>query len=336
MVRERSIMALTSALAGIHVVEVATYIPGPACTNILLGLGARVTKVSRPGGDPLRQMTPLNVAYDLLNAGKEERELDLKVPAGAAELRALAASADVLVDGLRPGALTRLGLGAAELRAANPCLIYCALSAYGLGNPNEGMAGHDLNLVAMAGLLSTTTVGGDLALPTTQLADLVSGLAAAAGILAALHDRARTGVGCTLDAPMLGAARWLMTPWYAAASAGLADGSLAGEAAYYRAYRTADGRHLAVAPIEPHFWTRFCAALGRPDLNVRQLDADQEALAREIGAVIAGRTLAEWRGVFADLDVCVSPALSVAEAAAEGPADLRLPVREVSAPILQR
>lgn len=321
-------MALNAALAGMHVVEVATYLPGPACTNILLGLGARVTKVTRPGGDPLRVMPPLSAAYGLLNAGKEERELDLKTPAGVAELRAIAASADVLVDGLRPGALTRLGLGAAELRTANPGLIYCALSAYGLGTPAEGMAGHDLNMVALAGLLATTTVAGQPALPGTQLADLVSGLAAAAGIMAALHERARTGAGCTLDASMLAAARWLMAPWYAAERAGTADGTLSGSAAYYRAYRTADGRHLALGAIEPHFWARFCAALGRPDLVARQDETDQEAIAREVATIVAGRTLADWRVALAGLDACVSPALTLAEAGAEGEPDARLPVRE--------
>lgn len=322
-------MALATSLADIHVIEVATYLPGPACTQILRELGARVTKVSRPGGDPLRSLRPLDAAYGLLNAGKEERELDLKSEAGAAELRALAASADVLVDGLRPGALARLGLGADALRAANPRLIYCSLSAFGLAGPDSARAGHDLNMVALSGLLAATAVGGEPALPGTQLADLVSGLAAAAGILAALHDRARTGVGCVLDAPMLGAARWLMAPWYAAERAAPGARLLSGEMAYYRAYRTADGRHLAVAALEPHFWARFCEAIGRPDLVARQFDADQASLAAEVAPAVAERTLAEWRALLAELDACVSPALTVAEAAAEGPPPaIGLPVRE--------
>lgn len=322
-------MALAISLAGVHVIEVATYLPGPACTQILRGLGARVTKVARPGGDPLRALPPLDAAYGLLNEGKEERELDLKSETGAAELRALAASADVLVDGLRPGALERLGLGAGALRAANPRLVYCALSAFGLGGPASARAGHDLNMVALAGLLAATTVGDEPALPGTQLADLVSGLAAVAGILAALHDRARTGLGCALDAPMLGAARWLMAPWYAAELAAPGARLLSGEVAYYRAYRTADGRHLAVAALEPHFWARFCAALGRPDLAARQFDADQEALAAAVAPAVARRTLAQWRPLLAELDACVTPVLSVAEAVAEGPPPaIGLPVRE--------
>jgi alpha-methylacyl-CoA racemase len=322
-------MGLEPALAGMHVIEVATYLPGPACTQLLAGMGARVTKVARPGGDPLRGLAPLNAAYGLFNDGKAERELDLKTPAGAAALRELAAGADVLVDGLRPGSLERLGLGAAALRAANPRLIYCALSGYGVDGPASGMAGHDLNFVARSGLLAATTARGEPAMPGTQLADLVSGLAAATAILAALSDRARTGVGCTLDAPMLDATRWLMAPWYAVERARAGSRLLSGEAAYYRVYRTADGRHLAVATLEPHFWERFCAAIGRPDLIPRQYELDQEALAAEVAVALQGRTLAAWRAIFDDLDACVSPCLTVAEAAAEGPAGGRLPVRAV-------
>ncbi len=330
-------MALETALAGIHIVEVATYLPGPACTQLLAGMGARVTKVTRPGGDPLRGLAPLNAAYELYNGGKTERELDLKTPAGAAALRALAADADVLLDGLRPGALERLGLGPTALRAANRRLIYCALSAYGMDGPASGKAGHDLNFVALSGLLAATTARGEPAMPGTQLADMVSALTAASAILAALHARAQSGEGCALDAPMAGAAGWLMQPWYAVERAARAAGQgprpssrlLGGEAAYYRSYRTADGRHLAVAALEPHFWERFCAAIGRPDLASRQYDPDQEALSCEVGALIGARTLAAWRAVFDDLDACVTPALTVAEAAEDAPEHGRLPVAEL-------
>lgn len=320
-------MPLTQALSGVHVLEVATYIPGPVCTQILAGLGARVTKVSRPGGDPLRELPPLDVTYDLFNAGKTELELDLKAPAGAETLRELAAGADVLVDGLRPGALERMGLGLPALRAANPRLIYCALSAFGTDGPESVKAGHDLNIVALSGLLATTSVGGEPALLGTQVADLVSGLMAATSILAALNERARSGAGCALDAPMLAAARWLMAPWYEVERLRPGARLLTGERAYYRTYRTADGRHLAVAALEPHFWARFCAAIGRLDLGPRQNDADQEALAREVEAVVAQRTLAEWRAVVDELDVCISPALTVAEAAGDGVVSIGLPVR---------
>jgi crotonobetainyl-CoA:carnitine CoA-transferase CaiB-like acyl-CoA transferase len=282
----------------------------------------------------LRQLAPLSAAYEPYNRGKAELELDLKTPAGAAALRELALGADVLVDGLRPGALERMGLGPVALRASNPRLIYCALSAYGIDGPAGDKAGHDLNLVALSGLLAATTVGGEPAMPGTQLADLVSALSAAAAILAALNQRAASGAGCVLDAPMEAAAGWLMQPWYAVERAAQAAGQagrrpsrlLVGEAAYYRSYRTADGRYLAVAALEAHFWARFCAGLGRPELAARQHDLDQEALAREVAACIRARTLAAWRAIFDDVDACVTPVLSVAEAAERAPKHAGLPV----------
>lgn len=319
-------MPIETALDGIKVIEVATYIPGPVCTQILAGLGARVTKVSRPGGDPLRELAPLDAAYELFNAGKTELELDLRTPEGAAALHELALGADVLLDGLRPGALERMGLGPTALRAANARLVYCALSGYGLMGEASGRAGHDLDFVALSGLLATTAVDGEPALPGTALADLTSGLVAATAILAALHERARSGRGCLLDAPMLGATRWLMAPWYAIEHARPGARLLTGERAYYRVYRTADGRHLAVATLEAHFWARLCGALGRPDLVARQHDADQAALAAELAAELAGRTLTEWRGLLDGLDACVSPVLSVAEATELGAVSIRLPV----------
>lgn len=326
---------IPGALAGLHVIEVATYIPGPLCTQILLGLGARVTKVERPGGDPLRAMPPLDAAgqsplFAALNAGKQLVELDLKSAAGAAELRALAATADVLLDGLRPGALERLGLGPQGLGELNQRLIYCAISGFGLAD-EAGRAGHDLNFMALSGYLAMSGVGGSAAMPGAQLADMVSGLTAATAILAALQARARDGRGRLIDAPMHEAARWLMSPWLAAARAGLEVAPepghiLSGARACYRVYRAADGGELAVAALEPHFWARFCATVGRPDLTARQDDADQAGLIAEVAGVIAAEPLAVWAERFASVDACVTPVLSVAAAAAAGDTPATLPV----------
>lgn len=324
-------MMLAEALAGIHVIEVAAYLPGPVCTGVLAALGAQVTKISRPGGDPLRALPYLAPAYPMVNAGKTELELDLRSAEGADRLRELAAVADVLVDGLRPGALERLGLGADALRSLNPRLIYCGLSGFGATSDEAGRAGHDLNFLALSGLLAATTANGQPAIPGTQLADLVGGLSAATAILGALHARAVSGTGCTLDAPLLGAARWLMAPWHAVARAGSAAGpeptaALSGAQACYRLYRTADDRYLAVGALEAHFWARFCAAIGRPELGPRQHDADQPALIAEVQAEIARRSMAEWAAVFAEVDACVTPVLSVEEAAQDWTPAVGLPV----------
>lgn len=311
-------------LAGVHVVEVAAYLPGPVCAAVLGSLGARVTKVSRPGGDPLLGLPFLAPAYGAINAGKAELELDLKSAAGAGALRDLAAGADVLIDGLRPGSMGRLGLGADELLARNPRLIYCALSGFGATGPEAGVAGHDLNFVALAGGLGAE--GSAPAMITPQLADMTGGLAAATAILAALRARDAGGCGCVIDVPLLGAARWLLSPWHAAALAGgPGPGALAGGQACYRLYATADGRHLAVAALEPHFWARLCAAIERPALAPRQHDADQAPVIAAVAAAIATRTLEEWAAVFAAVDACVTPVLTAAEAARRWAPGLGLP-----------
>jgi crotonobetainyl-CoA:carnitine CoA-transferase CaiB-like acyl-CoA transferase len=327
---------IKQALAGIHVVEVAMYIPGPTCTQILAGMGARVTKVERPGGDPMRLMEPLsedglNPQFVAMNQGKQSVTLDLKSAGGAAALRELARGADVLVDGFRPGVLDRLGVGAAALREENLRLIYCAISGFGAAPGDSGMAGHDLNFVARSGFLAMTMAGGEPAMPGAQLADMTSGLVGATAILAALQARERSGAGAFLDVPMDAAMRWLMSPWHAVSQAGIAVGaeaghSLSGNTACYRIYRAADGRHLAVAALERHFWDRFCATINRPDLASRHEDADQAALIAEVTTEIARRPLSEWGAIFADVDACVTPVLTVAEAA-HGPAGVDLPVR---------
>ncbi|NTV64356.1 MAG: CoA transferase, partial [Oscillochloris sp.] len=232
-----------------------------------------------------------------------------------------------------PGVLERLEVGAATLRELNPRLIYCAISAFGAAPGDSPLAGHDLNFVARSGFLAMTTVGDEPAMPGAQLADLTSGLMAATAILGALQAREHSGTGCFLDVPMDGAMRWLMEPWYAVAQAGEAVDKqvghiLVGNLACYRLYRTADGRHLAVAALEPHFWDRFCVAIGKPELVRRHSDADQAALKAEVAEVIAQRPLATWAAIFSQVDACVTPVWTVAEAAAAEPARVELRVKD--------
>jgi crotonobetainyl-CoA:carnitine CoA-transferase CaiB-like acyl-CoA transferase len=187
--------------------------------------------------------------------------------------------------------------------------------------------------MALSGFLAMTTAAGEPAVPGAQLADMASGLIAVTAILAALQARERIGAGAFLDVPMDAAARWLMAPWHAVSQAGLevsiaAGHPLSGSLACYRIYPAADGRHLAVAALERHFWERFCDAIGRPELGPRHGDADQAPLIAEVAEVIAARPLAAWQATFAAVDACVTPVLTVTEAAAAHPARVELPVRE--------
>lgn len=320
-------MQPAQTLSGIQVIEVAAYIPGPVCTQILADLGATVIKVERPnGGDPLRQMEPRapdgsNPMFLAFNRGKQSVTLDLKSAEGKARLTELAAEADVLVDGFRPGVLERLGVGSTQLCARNPRLIYCGLSGYGANSPQRDVAGHDLNYVALSGFLAHTTVGGAPAIPGTPIADMISGLTAATAILAALHERNRTGKGGALDLAMSDAVLWLMQPWLAVQQSGLpvtSDGGnqLTGGLACYNLYPTADERYLVVAALEPHFWANFCKTIERPDLEAIQYDPDAQAMLRQaVGAIIAAEPLDVWVARFNGVDACVTPALTIEEAA---------------------
>ena len=289
-------------LAGLLVVDLTRYLPGPFASRELLRLGARVVRLEAPDGDPLRAIAP--VWDSALNAGKESVVWDLK--ADRAFGLELCSRADVVLEGFRPGVAQRLGL--ADLPDS---IVYCALTGFG---PDSGRAGHDLNYMGWAGALWDTAP----AVPPVQVADLASGaLAAVAEILAALLERERTGRGRRLEISMTHGAHRFVAHRLAGEPL---PRMLTGGAACYRVYATADGRHLTVAPLEERFWRRLCELVGRDDLVARQWDADQEAVAAELAAVFAKRPLADWLERFDGEDVCVGPVATLEEgAAAFGP-----------------
>jgi crotonobetainyl-CoA:carnitine CoA-transferase CaiB-like acyl-CoA transferase len=221
--------------------------------------------------------------------------------------------------------MDRLGVGYETLRAANPRLIYCAITGYGQTGPHRDRAGHDLNFMALAGILSHT--GRQASGPPglgVQVADVGGGaFGAITGILAAVIQRQLTGEGQMVDVSMfdlalawngLAAAEYLASGENPAYESGLLNGGT-----LYDTYRTADGRYLAVGSLEDKFWRGFCRAIDRLDLADRGIfgpAAGQPGLKDEIAATIAQRTLAEWMAVFGPLDVCVEPVLTVAEALA--------------------
>lgn len=291
-------------LRGMLVVDFSRYLPGAFASRELLELGARVVSVEPPGGEPMRATAP---AWDAaLRSGKESIEVDLKAdPAPALEL---AREADVVLESFRPGVAARLGIGPDDVPEK---AVYCSITGFGVGNRHEQRVGHDLNYLGWAGVLSDTAP----AWPPTQIADLAAGgLGAVAKILAALLERERTGKGARLVVSLTHGAHRLVSHRLAEE----ADRRiLTGGAACYRIYETADGRHLTVAALEPVFFRRLVELLGRPELAERQFDADQEALATELAAVLATRPLAAWLELFDAEEVCVGPVATVAEAAAD-------------------
>lgn len=311
------------ALAGLRVVDLTRYIPGPYCTQLLAALGADVIKVEEPPfGDATRAVPPAlegeSVTFALLNRGKRSIVVDLRRDEGAGVVRRLADEADVFVEGFRPGTLARRGLGAEELRARNPRLVYCSLSGWGSQGPLAARAGHDIGYAARSGLLDANRdAAGEPRVPAFQAADMAGALTAAIGILAALHERARSGVGQVVETSLLGAALGLMTVPLGrarAAGEGRAD-ELAGAQPCYGVYRCRDGRHVAVGALEPKFWEALVEGLGLPELRGLQWDEPRRAAVRaRLEQAFLQRDRDQWLACFEGTDACVEPVLDAREA----------------------
>jgi alpha-methylacyl-CoA racemase len=284
-------------LRGLLVVDFTRYLPGPFASRELLRLGARVVRVEAPEGDPLRSVAP---GWDAaLNAGKESVVWDRKRDPGLGP--ALAARADVVLEGFRPGVAERLGIGASALPES---VVYCSITGFGA---EDARAGHDLNYLGWAGLLADTAP----ALPPVQIADLGGGsLFAVIEILAALLERQSSGRGAHLIVSMTHNAHRLA----AHRLRGEPERTLTGGLACYRMYETADGRFLTVTAVEAKFWQRLCELIGRPELVERHYEQNQEALAAELAAVFRSRPLGKWLDLFEGEDVMAGPVATLAEA----------------------
>jgi alpha-methylacyl-CoA racemase len=319
-------------LDGIRVLDLSRLLPGGYCSLLLADYGADVLKVEDTGlGDYIRWSPP---AYDgvepsaasalflSLNRGKRSIRVNLKVREGQDVLLRLVREHDVLLESFRPGVLDRLGVGYERLRQENPRLVYCAITGYGQEGPDRNRPGHDMNYLARGGLLGLSGLPGGPPIPAAgQIADIGGGgLMAAFGILAALHERERSGEGQLVDVSMTrGAQSWLAM----VAARHFADGAvprrgeleLAGGLPCYRPYACSDG-WVTLGALEPKFWQALCAGLGRDDLLERQMDP---TVATELEAVFAGRTRAEWTAFDDEHGCCLEPVLDLDEALARSP-----------------
>jgi crotonobetainyl-CoA:carnitine CoA-transferase CaiB-like acyl-CoA transferase len=311
-------------LAGIRVLDLSQYLPGPYGAQILADLGAEVVKVEPPAGDPMRQVPPLDgdgvsASYKLVNAGKTVVRLDLKDGAGKAAFVNLVDRADALIESFRPGALARLGLDAEALRARNPRLVHCALSGYGQSGPDALKAGHDINYMAMAGGLAGSGIAARPIGAHPPIADFASGMQAALTVLAGLLGRERSGRGAAIDTSISETVlAWQSLALTAArrpgGEAARGAGRLSGGAACYQIYETADRRFITLGALETKFWANFCRALAREDWIARQWEAmPQTRLIAEVAAVIAARPLATWEALLAGVDCCYQAVLEPAD-----------------------
>ncbi len=322
-----------TCLAGLRVIDLSQYLPGPFAGQILADLGAEVVKVEPPGGDPMRGIGPpdpdgVSAYYKLVNAGKRIVRIDLKAEAGRAAFSDLISKADVLLESYRPGMLARLGFGRPALAVLNPRLVHCALSGYGQTGPKVEKGGHDLNYLAWGGGLVTS---GSAARPTIShppVADHAGALQAVISILAALLRRERGGEGAFLDVSLAEAVLAWQAGQLTAALRGrpMTRGRdlLNGGAACYGIYRTADGRFVTLGALEPKFWAAFCEAVGRPDWLARQAEAlPQDALIAEVAALFETQSLAEWQALLGGVDCCWQPVLEAEELLADPQAQAR-------------
>ena len=299
-----------------RVVELAGLGPAPHACMVLADLGADVLRVDRPGGG--FGVSP----HDLLTRSRRSVAVDLKRPGAAETVLRLAESADVLVEGLRPGVAERLGVGPDVATARNPRLVYGRMTGWGQDGPLAARVGHDLDYLAVSGALSTVGEAGRGPVPPLNLvADFGGGsMLLVAGVLAALVERTSSGAGQVVDAAMVDGVSTLMAMTWGMRAAGAwqdARGSnlLDGGAPFYATYECADGGWLAIGAIEPQFWAVVVEQLGLQDAPGQDDVAQWPELRRRVADVVATRTRDEWAALFTPLDACVAPVLTLGEAA---------------------
>jgi crotonobetainyl-CoA:carnitine CoA-transferase CaiB-like acyl-CoA transferase len=320
-----------TALEGIVVLDLTRLLPGAVATQWLADFGAEVIKVEQPGiGDGARRSfsgSAGNPLFAMTNRGKKSVEIDLKDAQGRNAFLKLVTRADVIIEGFRPQVMDRLGLGYSVLRELNPRLIYAALTGYGAEGKYAALAGHDINYLALAGVLDLVGAkGGPPELPGIQVADLAGGsMQAVIGILLALQARNRSGLGQLVDISMFaGSAAMMTVPVASFRATGQApqrgNDLLSGHYACYRIYGAASGSYVAVGALEPKFWRNLCRELGCQEWIDHQYAEDrQEALQRTLAGKFAQATAEEWFSTLGHKDCCVTPVRNLKDAVADYP-----------------
>lgn len=320
--------AKRGALAGVRVLDLTRLLPGAFCSQLLADMGAEVIKIEDPrGGDYNRGWEPKakeeSGSFLLLNRNKKSVTLNLKSPEGHEAFRRLAATADILLEGFRPGVMDRLGLGYEALKAANPRLIYCSISGFGQDGPLRLAPGHDINYLGIAGALQLFGKAGDGPMvPGLSIADVGGGsLMASTGILAALYARSTTGEGQHIDISMTdGAVAWLALHGADRLFGGIeprgGERPWIGQAPCYNIYRCADGRYVALGALEPHFWERFCDLVDLPcDLRAHYPEGEEAERQRTaLQELFLTRSRDEWAAAGEAADIPLTAVNDMAEA----------------------
>jgi len=319
-------------LDGIKILELGRVPPAELPGMLLADMGADVLKIETPEPDrPQGEEWVRRTIHTFTNRNKRSMTLNMKSPEGQAIFRKLAAGADVIVEGFRPGVMKRLGADYATLAGLNPRLVYCSLSGFGQDGPYRSYPAHDMNYLSLAGVLGLIgEPDRKPAIPLNLVADYAgASMHGALGIVLALFARERTGRGQHVDVAYLDTSVSLLaaTPnMRFFFSDGLAprrgEGFLGGSYPYYAIYETRDGKLLTIGCTEPWLWNNFCKAIGRPDLErfarkpdqfVRAANAEEEAARREVETIIKTRDRDEWYELLVRADVCVGKVYDVEE-----------------------
>ena len=316
---------LKGSLEGIKVIDFSTLLPGPLASLFLAETGADVIKIEKPGvGDEIRLSNPQwgeqSVSFSLLNRGKKSLSLDLKDPKNLKILIPILKEADIIIEQFRPGVMKRLGLDYESIKKINQDIIYVSITGYGQYGPKSMVAGHDLNYIGNAGLLSISMGReNDTVVPPALVADIAGGsYPAVINILLALRKRDLNKEGSYIDLSMtenlfpfmfwgLGSG-FAHNKW-----PGNSDGVLSGGSPRYNIYKTSDGSYVAAAPLEDRFWNKFCEAIELPKKFIK-MQNDQEKVIKEIRKIIGQKEKNYWLDVFNKADCCCSIVKSVEEA----------------------
>lgn len=314
-------------LEGIKILDLSRLLPGPLATQMLADMGAEVIKIEDANSpDYIRFFPPFvgddSALYLSLNRNKRSIAFNFKSAEGIELFFSLVKNADVVVEQYRPGILDKIGIGYEQAKKVNPKIIYVSVTGYGQTGPYAQKAGHDLNYIAISGVLANIGTKEKPVIPGVQIADVSGSYAAVNGCLAALLQREKTGKGQHVDISMTDAAMPFATLIHANA---WADGrniergnfQLSGQLANYNVYETADGKFIALGALEPKFWITFCDAVNKPEWKNKIIAPEEETtlLKQDVSALFKSKTRAEWENFSEQHDVCLSPVLENSELA---------------------
>ena len=312
-------------LEGIRVIELAGIGPGPFCAMMLADMGADVIRIDRPSKAPKGGTAAgANPRFDVLNRGRRSVALDLKDPKSIETVLKLCEQADALIEGFRPGVTERLGIGPDDCMARNSKLIYGRMTGWGQDGPYANVAGHDINYIALAGVLHSIGRAGDAPVPPMNLVGDFGGggMFLAFGVVCGIFEAQRSGKGQVIDAAMVDGASLLMAPIYGLQKMGRWNGDERGVnlldsgAHFYDVYETKDGKYISIGSIEPQFYAILVEKAGLDaEAFSDQHNRDKWPDFKEtISAVFRSRTRDEWCEIMEHTDICFAPVLSMNEA----------------------